>query len=116
MKINNRMAASMASRKNRERQEPKSESTPPPVAPAEATDAKDVRPPKRHLRCPSCWTGYGGRAERMKWSRQVSGILQKRCYVCDQCGTEWVVEVRCDTIDDIEHKTTKVVEVRHDEA
>ncbi len=67
---------------------------------------------KRHLRCPICYGNYGGVAARRKWQRQVSGPLQKRCYVCGDCGTEWVADVRSEVVDDIEIKTTRVVEVR----
>ncbi len=67
---------------------------------------------KRHLRCPTCYGNYGGVAVRRKWQRQVSGPLQKRCYVCGECGTEWVADVRSEIVDDIEIKTTRVVEVR----
>ena len=67
---------------------------------------------KRHLRCPICYDNYGGVAARRKWQRQVSGPLQKRCYVCGECGTEWVADVRLEIVDDIEIRTTQIVEVR----
>ena len=68
---------------------------------------------KKHLQCPLCWGGYGGRAQRMKWHRQVSGRKQKRCYVCGECGTEWVVEVDNLVVDDgVSQTITKVTEVR----
>lgn len=67
---------------------------------------------KKHLRCPLCWEGRGGRAKREKWRRQVSGPLQKRCYACNECGCEWVVEVRCEVVDDIQYTETQLSEVR----
>lgn len=67
---------------------------------------------KKHLRCPSCWDGLGGSAGRRKWSRQISGPLQQRCYVCNQCGTEWVVEVRSEENDGVLFTQTRVAEVR----
>lgn len=68
---------------------------------------------KKHLQCPACWNGLGGKAERRKWSRQVHGTLQQRCYVCDECGAEWVVDVRSDVVDDIEHVSTKISRIRY---
>lgn len=68
---------------------------------------------KKHLRCPLCWDRYQGKAARRKWQRQVSGSLQQRCYCCDQCGTEWVVEVRSEETDGILHTTTKVAVIKH---
>ena len=67
---------------------------------------------KKHLRCPSCWNGYGGKAGRRKWVQKVSGTLQKRCYSCDECGVEWIVEVRNEIVDDIQRTTTAITEVR----
>jgi hypothetical protein len=83
----------------------------PPVPPEpEPSPLRELKP---HLRCPTCYTGYGGKAARRKWKRQVSGTLQKRCYVCDQCGMEWIAEVRIEEDDDgITHVSTKVTEVR----
>lgn len=76
-------------------------------APAQRRD--DVKP---HLRCPCCWNGYGGKAQRRKWQRQVNGPLAQRCYVCDQCGAEWVVDVRVEEKDGIEWVETKTSKVR----
>lgn len=90
-------------------------STEPPAEPEPATESPieqrrdDVKP---HLRCPCCWNGLGGKAERRKWQRQVSGTLVKRCYVCDQCGTEWDVDVRYEVVDGIEWVETKTVKVK----
>ena len=67
---------------------------------------------KPHLRCPSCWGNLGGRAARRKWVRQVSGPLQKRCYVCCECGTEWVIEIVSHEEDGVLHRKTRVSEVR----
>lgn len=69
----------------------------------------DVKP---HLRCPCCWNNYGGKAKKRKWQRQVSGPLVKRCYVCDQCDAEWVVDVRVEEQDGVEWVETKVSQVR----
>lgn len=76
----------------------------------------EARVPK-HRRCPTCWSGYGGKAHRRKWHRRVSGTLEKRCYICDQCGCEWIVEVRSDVSDKgLVTETTRIAEVRlHDE-
>ena len=71
---------------------------------------------KPHLRCPCCWNGYGGKAARRKWQRQVSGPLVQRCYLCDQCGAEWVVDVRVELIDGIDWVETKVSKIRPAEA
>lgn len=71
---------------------------------------REVKP---HLRCPICWNGNKGRAKRRKWSRQVSGTLTKRCYVCNECGREWVVDVRSEIVDDVEIVTTGVSQVRN---
>ncbi len=79
---------------------------------ARAVEQTAVREVKKHLQCPLCYHGLGGTAQRRKWQVQVSGSLVKRCYVCGECGTEWVVEVRCEDVDGIEYKRTKVVEVR----
>lgn len=82
----------------------------PPAAPPPVDDSQSV---KKHLRCPLCWDNYRGRAARRKWHRQVSGPLQKRCYTCDKCGTEWVVDVRYDESDEgVMIKTANVTEVR----
>ena len=88
--------------------------------PSNGRPRKDAREVKKHLRCPTCWgnqdgpkkSGLGGKAGKRKWVRQVSGPLQKRCYVCDECGTEWVVEVTAEVEDDIEYKRTRVTQVR----
>lgn len=79
----------------------------PPAEPRQRRD--DVKP---HLRCPCCWNGYGGKAARRKWQRQVSGPLVQRCYVCDQCGTEWTVDVRVEEVDGIEWVETKISKVK----
>lgn len=68
--------------------------------------------PKHHLRCPACYEGEGGRAGRENWRRQVSGPLQKRSYSCNNCGCEWLVEVRCEVVDDIQYTETRIAEVR----
>jgi len=86
--------------------------------PVEASSGADPRQSnnhqevKQHLRCPTCWGNYGGRAARRKWWRQVSGPLQKRCYVCDTCGTEWVINVRNDFVDGTKMTKTEIAEVR----
>lgn len=79
----------------------------------DATASEPKQVVKKHLQCPACYTGRGGVAARRKWSRQVSGTLQKRCYACDKCDCEWTVDVRYEVIDDIEHVTTKVSQVRN---
>ena len=68
---------------------------------------------KKHLQCPACWRGYGGKAGRRKWWSPVSAAVRKSCYVCDKCGTIWTAETRID-IDDggVQHVETKIVEVR----
>lgn len=81
-------------------------------AASNTTQNGHAREVKQHLRCPCCWDGLGGRASRRKWSQQVNGPLQKRCYACNQCGTEWVVEVRSEVEDDIEYIQIRVTEVR----
>jgi hypothetical protein len=67
---------------------------------------------KPHLRCPCCWNGLGGTVARRKWQRQVSGPLVRRCYFCNQCGAEWVVDVRVEVSDGIEWTATKTSQVR----
>ena len=67
---------------------------------------------KPHLRCPCCWNGYGGTAKRRKWQRQVSGPTCDRCYLCGECGTEWVIRTRTEVEDGIEYRTTEVIQVR----
>lgn len=68
---------------------------------------------KPHLRCPACWGRDKGKAGRRKWQRQVNGPLVKRCYACDECGAEWVVEVRSDECNDgVLFVSTRVTEVR----
>lgn len=84
---------------------------PPPGEPP--TTATSDGLPKKHLRCPVCFTGYGGRASVRKWQRQVNSHIVNRCYLCGECGCEWVVEVRSDEDDDgVLVRKTKVVEVR----
>lgn len=84
-----------------------------PAAPATEAPVEqrrdDVKP---HLRCPCCWNGLGGKAERRKWQRQVSGPLVQRCYVCDKCGAEWIVDVRVEVVDGIEWVETKTAKVK----
>jgi len=76
------------------------------------TNGKAAKEPANHLKCPACWQGYGGTAARRKWQRQINGPKVERCYVCGECGHEWRVEVEVHVVDGIEHKTTKMVEVR----
>ena len=80
----------------------------------ESADGKSINASKvkQHLRCPLCWNNLGGRAERIKWKRQINGPKQHRCYSCNQCGTEWVVEVTCEIVDDIEYKKTRIAKIR----
>ena len=77
-----------------------------PVPPAERSSVK------KQLRCPSCWNTRRGRAARRKWWQQISGPLNKVCYVCGECGTEWVVEVRSEDNDGVLFKEIRVSEVR----
>ena len=79
------------------------------VAPAREADTETVPP---HLRCPACWGGLRGKACKRKWRRQVSGALHERCYLCDQCGTEWVREFREEVEDGIVVATSRVKTVR----
>lgn len=92
---------------------PQQPAAPAPEAPAVERRRDDVKP---HLRCPCCWNGLGGKAERRKWQRQVHGSLVERCYACDQCGAEWTVEVRVEVVDGIEWVETKVSKVRPGDA
>ena len=87
----------------------RSDGSMPPGAEPVKPRRNDVKP---HLRCPCCWNGYRGKARRRKWQRQVSGPLVQRCYVCDQCGAEWVVDVRVDEIDGVSWVETKTAKVR----
>lgn len=96
---------SVMSRKNRPHI---NQASRPAVAP-EPVVRESVKP---HMRCPLCWTGLGGRAARRKWQQAVNTSVDKRCYVCDQCGTEWVVEVRREVDDGVLFTRTKVIEVR----
>lgn len=81
--------------------------------PATEPQARQVRESvKPHMRCPLCWTGLGGRAARRKWQQAVNTSVDKRCYVCDQCGSEWVVEVRREIDDGVLFTRIKVIEVR----
>jgi hypothetical protein len=82
---------------------------PPAPSPVEKRDESNVKP---HLRCPCCWNGRKGKAFKRKWQRQVNGPLVQRCYVCDQCGTEWVVDVRVEEIDGVAWVETKTAKVR----
>lgn len=65
----------------------------------------------QHLRCPTCWNGYGGTGIR-KWWNQKSGTLIRMCYRCRECGTEWVARVEISVVDSVEHRSTRVSEVR----
>jgi hypothetical protein len=67
---------------------------------------------KPHLRCPVCWKTLGGKASRRKWWRQITGSKHQRCYGCDQCGTEWTVEVEAELSDGVEYTATRIAEVR----
>ena len=68
---------------------------------------------KKHLRCPACWDNYGGKARRLKWRRQVNGVIHDRCYVCDQCGAEWVTRFKEEVDDDnVVWKESTLKEVR----
>jgi hypothetical protein len=69
---------------------------------------------KPHLRCPVCWKNPAmrGKASRRKWWRQISGSKHERCYTCDQCGCEYVVEVEAQVEDNIEFTATKVTRVK----
>lgn len=106
------LAPAMSRKHRQDRNDPR----PPPTEPSAFNETdEDKASPRdvaKHLRCPSCYSGLGGVAARRKWWRQISGPLHQRCYACGECGTEWVVEVRSEVVDDIEHKTTKVTEVR----
>ena len=79
-----------------------------------AGDAQQRAEPKREVKkaqqCPACYSGLGGIGNR-KWQRQVNGPLVKRCYQCDQCGAQWVVDVRTDTEDGIEVVRTSVAKI-----
>lgn len=75
---------------------------------AEASDNDKIA---KHRRCPICWERQKGAGQR-RWQNQVSGRLVKRCYRCDECGTEWVVEVTVDEVDDVVMKSTRVGEIR----
>lgn len=65
-----------------------------------------------HLRCPACWGEFRGKAARRKWRRQVSGTLHERCYLCDQCGSEWIREFREEVEDGIVIATSRVKTIR----
>lgn len=83
----------------------------PPSVEDSSTDDKPG--PRKHLRCPVCFDNLGGVAARRKWQHQVSTRQVKRCYVCNQCGAEWVVKVNNDESDDgVLYQTTQVAEVR----
>lgn len=75
---------------------------------AEASDASKVA---KHRRCPLCFERHGGVGQR-RWQNQVSGRKVKRCYRCDECGTEWVVEVNVEEVDDVVMRSTRVSEIR----
>jgi len=112
----------MSKRDNRDRNQPSKakaeQDAKPRVAPSASQPQSDLaaKPSnpnvKRHLRCPCCWNGLGGKALKRKWQRQVSGPLVQRCYVCDQCGAEWVVDVRVEESDGIEWVEIKTSQVR----
>lgn len=72
-------------------------------------DKHETKPTRAYLRCPKC---EGGRAARRKWQRAVNGVLTHRCYVCNLCPCEWVVEDRSEVEDGVTYSTVKVVEVR----
>lgn len=65
---------------------PTAEQTPPP-----AENPQDEKTPK-HLQCPICFEGYGGKGKR-RWQRRVSGRQVRRCYSCEECGHNWTVDV-----------------------
>jgi hypothetical protein len=92
----------------------KHSSQPPPRASPIVVESKTTTV-KHHLRCPCCFNGYGGTACKRKWQVQISGPLVKRSYLCGECGTEWIVEIRTEIEDGIEYKTTKVTEVHPSE-
>jgi hypothetical protein len=84
-----------------------------PVSPLELTP--EEKAVKKHRRCPQCWNNpdYRGKAHRIKWRRQINGPLHHRCYLCDACGTEWIVEFREEVDDsDITIVTNKVIKIR----
>lgn len=64
---------------------------------------------KQHLRCPQCWGAEGGVAQRRKWRRQINGPVHERCYVCGNCGWNWVVRFETEVQDGIECTTSRTV-------
>lgn len=82
-------------------------------APREVKVEKPATTVKKLRRCPACWGEHGGKAGKRKWQRQVNGPIVRRCYACDRCPCEWVLEERTDEEDDVEYVVTKLVEVRN---
>jgi uncharacterized protein with PIN domain len=73
--------------------------------------SKVVTASQKHRRCPVCYDNLGGIGNR-KSQNQISGRMHRVFYSCDQCGSEWGVDVDVYEHDGVTYKRSKVSKVR----